>query len=69
MAKILLSEYAAKHGKSKSTCLQKAARGYFQSAQKIGRQWFIEENEPYTDARIKTGKYVGFREKLKAGKL
>lgn len=59
MGLILLSEYAEKHGKWLSTVTQKANRGTFKTARKIGRQWFIDEDEPYTDARIKTGAYIG----------
>jgi hypothetical protein len=58
---IALSEYAAKHGKAHTTARQMAERGGFQTAQKIARNWIIDENEPYPDARIKTGKYVGTR--------
>jgi len=61
---ILLKEYAERNGKNPVTCAQRAARGSFRTAQKIGRQWFIDENEPWTDGRLKSGKYVGFRDKL-----
>jgi len=58
---ISLAEYAAKHGKSHIAARKMAQRGGFQTAQKIARNWIIDENEPYPDARIKTGKYVGQR--------
>ena len=61
---ITLKEYAARHGKALVTVRQKAVRGTFRTAKKIGRDWFIDENEPYVDTRIKSGKYVGFRDKL-----
>jgi len=51
MALISLSEYAAKHGKDPATARQKALRGGFQTARKIGRDWVIEEDEPYSDLR------------------
>ena len=51
MALISLSEYAAKHGKDPATVRQKALRGVFRTARKMGRDWVIEEDEPYTDLR------------------
>jgi len=58
---ISLAEYAAMHGKSPVTVRQMAARGGFQTAQKIARNWIIDENEPYPDGRVKTGKYRNWR--------
>ena len=60
---ISLKEYAAKHGKHPVSVRQKAARGGFQTAQKIGRDWIIDENEPYEDNRLKSGDYVNWRKK------
>lgn len=68
MGIILLKEYAERLGKNSVVAAQKAARGSFRTAQKIGRQWFIDENEPWPDARVKSGKYIGFREKLNKNK-
>lgn len=51
MALVSIAEYAAKHGKEQSTVKQKAARGGFTTAVKIGRNWAIDENEPYADLR------------------
>jgi len=59
MGLISIVEYAAKHGKSRCAVSQRAARGGFKTARKIGRNWVIEEDEPYTDTRVKTGKYRG----------
>lgn len=61
MALISLVEYAKRNGRSEVTVRQKAARGSFRTAVKMGRDWFIEENEPYLDNRIKTGKHIGAR--------
>ena len=58
---ISIGQYAENHGKAKSTVRQMAERGGFKTAQKIARNWIIDENEPYPDARIKSGKYVGWR--------
>lgn len=60
---ITLKEYAAIHGKAQRTCCQMAASGGFKTAQKIGRDWFIDKDEPYPDRRIKSGKYIGWRKK------
>jgi hypothetical protein len=62
---ISLTEYAAKHGRSDRAARQMAERRGFQTAQKIARNWIIDENEPYPDARIKTGKYIGSRKVCK----
>ena len=32
--------------------------GGFETARKIGRNWVIEDTEPWPDRRIKSGKYV-----------
>ena len=51
MGLISLAEYAARHGKSDRTVRQKAEAGGFKTAQKIGRNYVIDEDEPYTDLR------------------
>lgn len=61
MALISIKEYADKHGKARVTVIQKAVRGGFRTAHKIGSQWVIDSDEPYTDSRVKSGKYVGWR--------
>lgn len=50
---ISLVEYAKKHGKETSTARKKALRGCFQTAQKIGRDWVIDSEEPWIDYRYK----------------
>jgi len=65
MALISLIEYAERHGRDHSTVRRKALAGNFQTAQKIGRNWVIDEDEPYIDKRIKTGKYKNCRKKRK----
>lgn len=54
---IPLTEYAKANLKSTATARQMALRGGFKTAQKIGRDWLIDDQEPYPDRRIKTGKY------------
>lgn len=48
-----ISEYAKIHGKSRKTVQQKCQRGGFVTAVKMGRDWMIERDEPYTDLRCK----------------
>ena len=62
---IPLKEYAERKGKNHVTTVQKAMRGGFRTARKIGMQWFIDENEPFIDNRITSGKYVGKPRKRK----
>lgn len=61
MGMITLKEYAERHGKNRFTVLQKLKRGGFSTARKIGCQWFIDENEPYSDQRVKSGDFVNWR--------
>ena len=60
---ISLVEYAERNGRNSATARQMAARGGFQTARKIGRNWIIDEDEPWPDRRIKSGKYIGARKK------
>lgn len=48
---ISLAEYAALHNRAAISVRQKARRGGFQTAKKIGRNWVIESDEPYEDNR------------------
>ena len=61
---IPLKEYARRHGKTPANARQKALRGGFQTAQKIGRDWMIEEDEEWVDHRVSSGKYVGKKRKI-----
>lgn len=58
---IPIAEYAKMHDKAHTTVRQKAARGGFKTAEKIGRNWIIDSDEPYPDNRIKTGEYIDWR--------
>ena len=60
---ISLAEYAEMHNRTPATVRQKALRGGFKTARKIGRNWMIDKNEPYVDERIKSGKYIDWRKK------
>lgn len=50
---IPLKQYAEGLGKDPVVARQRAARGAFKTAKKIGRDWFIDENEPWLDNRTK----------------
>jgi len=48
---IPLTEYAKRLNKNSNTARRSALRGAFKTAVKMGRDWFIEENEPWIDHR------------------
>ena len=56
---IPLTVYAAQHGANDAYLRARARAGKFQTAVKLGRDWLISPDEPYTDLRIKSGKYIG----------
>lgn len=62
--KILISlpEYAARIGKAPTSVRQKCQLGTLPGAVKIGRDWLIPADAPYTDGRVKSGKYKGWRD-------
>lgn len=64
---ITLPEYADKHGVSRITVWQRVKRGSYASAQKLGRDWLIDEDEPHIDHRIKSGAYKDWRAKYGKG--
>lgn len=51
---ISIEDYAVAHGKAVSTMRQRAQRGSFKTAKKIGNSWTIDSNEPLVDHRIKS---------------
>lgn len=55
---ISLAEYAKIKGIASSTVRQRAIRGAYQTARKIGRNWVIDKNEPHVDHRITSGMYT-----------
>ena len=55
---ISLAEYAKLHNKEVSSVRYMALRKSLITAQKIGRNWVVDSNEPYPDRRVKSGKYV-----------
>ena len=58
-----LNEYAARIGKAPRTVRQKCTLGYLPGAVKIGRDWLIPADAPYTDHREKSGQYKNWRKK------
>ena len=61
---ISVKEYAEKHGRGVRAVRQLLETGRFLTAEKRGTAWAIDENEPYPAAnRVKSGKYIGWREK------
>ena len=60
---IPLKDWAEAHGLAPVSARQKAARGGFKTAVKIGRDWFINKDEDNPDHRIKSGKYKNWRNK------
>jgi len=65
---ISLSEYAEKHGRNPVSVRQKAQRGGFTTAKKIGRNWVIDSDEEYSDLRVSEGKYRDWRKKNRTQK-
>lgn len=59
MALISIKEYAERNGMQHDNVRHKCQRGSYKTAQKIGRDWLIDENEPDLDRRVKSGAYVG----------
>lgn len=57
MALISLKDYADKIGKPYPLVYQKAVRGGFETAQKVGSHWMIDGGEPWIDRRAKAARY------------
>ena len=65
MGLITAKEYAIKHGLDPATMRSRIFRGRIKTAQKLGRDWFLDEDEEMVDARIISGKYIDARKKTK----
>lgn len=63
MGMITLVEYAEKYGLSPNAVRKKALRGGYVTAKKSGTVWLIDE--PRVDRRVKSGKFIGVRNKEK----
>lgn len=53
---ITLKEWAEKNGIDPATARQRALRGAFETARKIGNLWIIDKDEPLLDHRRKENK-------------
>ena len=62
MGLIPLKEYAAKVGRSPRTIRGRIQRGATKGV-KMGRDWFVEENEELTDGRVTEGRYEDWRKR------
>ena len=61
-----ISDAAAKWGISSRRVQILCASGRIAGAERLGRSWAIPKNaQKPDDARIKTGKYIGFSEKYR----
>lgn len=58
---ITIKEYADRNGLNHSNVRHKCQRGSYKTAQKLGRDWLIDESEPDVDRRVKSGAYKGKR--------
>lgn len=56
MERVSLGEWARAHGIDPATARQRAIRGSFETARKIGRNWTIDPEEPNIDHRKKNVK-------------
>lgn len=59
---ISLTEYAKMHGLARDTVVQRAKRGAYKTARKVGSTYVIDANEPHIDHRVKSGKYIKTKE-------
>ena len=50
---ISLKDYALKHGRSSDTVRRLAEQGKLLTAKKIGRNWAVEDSEPYPSSQAK----------------
>ena len=50
-----MTEWAKRHGIDPATARQRALRGAFETAEKMGRDWIIKEDEELIDHRRKSG--------------
>lgn len=60
--KILLTEYAQSQNIPLVTARQRAQRGAYKTAVKIGRDWFIDSDDMLSsDGRVKSGEFKDWR--------
>ena len=61
---VTVKEFAELNGVLPNTVRQKILRGRLKAV-KVGRDWLIEKDTPYTDGRFKNGKYKDWRKRSK----
>ena len=61
--KIPITEYAKQHNLNPDTVRHRAQRGAYKTTEKIGRDWFIDPDEPHQDKRVKSGEFKNWRKK------
>jgi hypothetical protein len=59
---IPIAQYAEAHGLTANAIRRRCIRGTLPGV-KLGRDWFISADTPYTDSRVKTGEYKDWRKK------
>lgn len=60
-----LAEFARQNGRTDSIARKKCRKGQFETAIKIGKSWFVSPDQEWRDDRVKSGKYIGYRERFK----
>lgn len=60
---IPIAQYAERIGLTANAVRRKCLRGTLPGAVKIGRDWLIPADAPYPDSRVKSGKYIGWRDR------
>ena len=60
---IPIAQYAEAHGLTANAIRRRCIRGTLPGAIKMGRDWFIPADQPYTDNRVKSGEYIDWRKK------
>lgn len=60
MAMIPIAEYARRLEKGPDSARRIARTGGFKTAVKVGNTWLIDEDEPWVDRRVTTGKYSAY---------
>lgn len=54
---ITIKEYAERNGLNHSSVRHRCERGGYKTARRLGRDWVIDENDVFTDRRVRTGEH------------
>lgn len=60
---VTIKQYAERNGLNSENVRHKCQRGSYRTAQKLGRDWLIDDQEPDVDRRVKSGTYKDWRRK------